>query len=297
MARRKSKKTKNPVLLILAVVIALLLGIFGVEDEQGKYTKTYYGEGEVYVHFIDVGQGSATLIQDERQGILIDSGEKEYSQILSTYITSCGVERLEYVVASHPHSDHIGGMTDIFEDFEVGAVLMPELSSKNMPTTRLYEDFLTYIDEKDMSVEFPEAGDVYTMGDASLTVLGPVEQVKDLNDMSLICKVKACNTDIMLPADAENQELSSVFEDVSADFSSEIIAMAHHGSSSSVHEDFLDAVDADVAIISCGKNNSYNHPHREALDYIEDNSMELYRTDFDGDIVFRCDAEGYDRVE
>ncbi len=297
MAKRRSAKKKPSALLCIIIFILLLItGGFGVETMQGENTNTYLGDGEAYIHFIDVGQGSATLIQFDRSGILIDTGESEYSESLITYIRSCGIDTLEYVVASHPHSDHIGGMTDVFEEFSVGKVLMPELSEINIPSTRVYEKLLIYLDENGMDVEFPEDGDSYTIDDVVISVLGPVEQVEDLNDMSLICKVNACGTKIMVLGDAEKEELSSVYEASLVDRKSDILAMGHHGSSTSVHKAFLRSVDADVAVISCGRENSYGHPHKEALQYIEDNGLDLYRTDYDGTVVFRCDADGYERV-
>lgn len=297
MAKRRSAKKKPSALLGIIIILILIMGGFGIDTEQGELTNSYLGDGEAYVHFIDVGQGSATLIQLDRSGILIDTGEAEYSESLISYIKSCGVDTLEYVVASHPHSDHIGGMTDVFKESVVGTVLMPELSEINIPTTRLYERFLTYIDENNVSVEFPEFGDTYKLGAVSMTIMGPVEQVEDLNDMSLICKVSAYGTDIMILGDAEKQELSSVYKKVSGDWKSDILVMGHHGSSTSVYKSFLNSVDADVAIISCGEDNSYGHPHREVLEYVSDNGLDLYRTDYDGTIVFRCSADGYEVVD
>ncbi len=295
--RRSAKKKPSAILGIIVLIIVLITGYFGTETEQGEHTNSYLGDGEAYIHFIDVGQGSATLIQLDRSGILIDTGEAEYSESLISYIGSCGVETLEYVVASHPHSDHIGGMTDVFKNSVVGTVLMPELSEINIPTTRLYERFLTFIDENNMSVEFPDVGDTYKLGPVTMTIMGPVEQSEDLNNMSLICKVDAYGTDIMVLGDAEKEELSSVYKKTSGDWKSDILVMGHHGSSTSVHKSFLNNVDADVAIISCGRDNSYGHPHREALEYVNDKGLELYRTDYDGTIVFRCDADGYEKVD
>lgn len=295
--RRSSKKGRSSLLALIVVLIVVITGFFGTEKNQGDKTNSYLGDGEAYVHFIDVGQGSATLIQQGRNGILIDTGESEYSESLISYINSCGVDTLEYVVASHPHSDHIGGMTDVFAEFTIGTVLMPELSEINIPTTRVYENFMTYIYENDISAEFPGTGDTYGFDDISFSIMGPVEQEKDLNDMSLICKVNACGTNIMVLGDAEKPELSSVYGAVLGDWKSDILVMGHHGSSTSIYEPLLDDVDARVAIVSCGKDNSYGHPHTEALEYISDNNLELFRTDYEGSIVFKCSADGYERVD
>ncbi|MBQ7118526.1 MAG: MBL fold metallo-hydrolase [Clostridia bacterium] len=294
--RRKGKKGKNSLLGLLLAVIVLVCSYFFGEAEPGKATNTYLGDGEVYVHIIDVGQGSATLIQESNKGILIDTGEADYSDNLVSYINSCGVDELKYVIASHPHSDHIGGMTDVFEAFKVGAVVMPELSEENIPTTRVYENMMEYILDKDMEVMFPVVGDTINLEDISLSFFGPVKQSEDLNNMSLICRVNAFGNKAMVLGDAEKEELTSVYDTVLGEYRADILVMGHHGSRTSVYKPLLNAIDASVAVISCGRDNDYGHPHKEALTYVSQNGMTLYRTDKEGDIVFKFSADGYEKV-
>ncbi len=296
MARRR-RKGKNSLLGLFIAVIVLVCSYFFGETEPGKVTNTYLGDGEAYVHIIDVGQGSATLIQEGNKGILIDTGEDDYGDYLVSYINSCGVDELKYVIASHPHSDHIGGIVDVFEAFKVGTVVMPELSEKNIPTTRVYERMMEYILNEDMDVMFPGVGDTVILETVSVHFFGPVKQTEDLNNMSLICKINAPGTNIIVLGDAEKEELSSVYETVLGEYKSDILVMGHHGSRTSVYKPFLNAVDASVAVISCGRDNDYGHPHKEALNYVSQNGITLYRTDKEGDIVFRCDAEGYEKVK
>lgn len=295
--RRKGKNGKNSLLGLLVAVIILVCSYFFGEAEPGKVTNSYLGDGEAYVHIIDVGQGSATLIQEGIKGILIDTGEADYGDYLVSYINSCGIDELEYVIASHPHSDHIGAIVDVFKAFKVGTVVMPELSEKNIPTTRVYENMMEYILDNDLDVLFPEVGGTVYLENASVSFFGPVKQTEDLNNMSLICKVNIFGNKVMVLGDAEKEELSSVFETVLGEYQSDILVMGHHGSSTSVYKKFLNAVNADVAVISCGRDNSYGHPHKEALKYVSQNNMTLYRTDKDGDIVFRCTADGYEKVK
>ena len=294
--RRKGKKGKNSLLGLLLAVIVLVCSYFFGEAEPGKATNTYLGDGEVYVHIIDVGQGSATLIQESNKGILIDTGEADYSDNLVSYINSCGVDELKYVIASHPHSDHIGGMTDVFEAFKVGAVVMPELSEENIPTTRVYENMMEYILDKDMEVMFPVVGDTINLEDISLSFFGPVKQSEDLNNMSLICRVNAFGNKAMVLGDAEKEELTSVYDTVLGEYRADILVMGHHGSRTSVYKPLLNAIDASVAVISCGRDNDYGHPHKEALTYVSQNGMTLYLTDKEGDIVFKFSADGYEKV-
>lgn len=299
MAKRRKKKSKLSFIIGLIVVILIALGAegFDLSDGKDKNTNLPMTDEDAYVHFIDVGQGSSTLIQVGNKGILIDAGERDYGEYVVDYINSCGIDSLQYVVASHPHSDHIGGMCDVIEEYPIGEIIMPELSEINTPTTKVYENLLDSIIENDITVTASEVGAEFQMEGVSMEIFGPVEQMKDLNDMSVICKVFVNGTDFMILGDAEKPELSSVFETVNSDYTADVIAMGHHGSSTSIHEDFLNAVNADVAVVSCGKDNSYGHPHKEALEYVKENGMTLYRTDYEGDVVFRCTAEGYERVE
>lgn len=302
-SRRRKRKIKNKnknkrkISLILLVLIVIAFGAGLEKTDNDNFNN--YSSGDAYIHFIDVGQGSSTLIQVGNKGILIDGGERDYGDYVSDYINSCGIDTISLVVASHPHSDHIGGLLDVIDDYQIDKVLMPELTDINMPSTKVYEDLLDSIVEKELTVSVAEVGDKYSMEGVKLEIFGPVEQFDDLNDMSIICKATVNGTEFMILADAEKPALSASYSELNykADFSSDVIVMGHHGSSTSVYNSFLNAVDADVAVISCGRDNSYGHPHEEALNYIEENSMTLYRTDYEGDIVFKCTESGYERVE
>ena len=308
MARRKSKKNTKK---LFGIIIAIILAFFAYEAKDivtENVDVAEFAKGDaVYVHFIDVGQGSSTLIQEGASGILIDAGEKDYGQVVIDYLNEVGIKSLEYVVASHPHSDHIGGLDDVLYAFPVDTIIMPELEEFNTPTTRVYEDLLTAVFDNDIKADFIDGKQSYIFGlgdNIDVEVLGPVEQVEDLNDMSVILRANAYDTKFMILGDAEKQELSSAWQrplnktlSINDDtFKSDVIAMGHHGSSTSIHKQFLNAVDADVAVISCGADNSYGHPHKEALDYISENAMNCLRTDESGDIIFKVTAEGYSLV-
>ena len=308
MAKRKSKNNTKK---LISIIIAIIFAFFAYEAKDlitENVDVSEFAKGDaVYVHFIDVGQGSSTLIQQGSSGILIDAGEKDYGQTVIDYLKGVGVTSLEYVVASHPHSDHIGGLDDVIYAIPVDTVIMPELEEFNTPTTRVYEDLLEAIYDNGTVTEFVDndMSRIFGFEDTiNLEVLGPVEQVRDLNDMSIILRVSAFDTKFMILGDAEKQELASVYERPlnktlsinESCFDSDVIALGHHGSSTSIYKPFLDSADADVAVISCGADNSYGHPHIEALDYIEENAMTCLRTDEMGDIVFKVTADGYSLV-
>ena len=299
MARRKSKKKMKK---LIGLIIAIILAFFAYEAKDiitENVDVSEFAKGDaVYVHFIDVGQGSSTLIQQGTSGILIDAGEKDYGQVVIDYLNDVGVTSLEYVVASHPHSDHIGGLDDVIYAFPTYKVIMPELEEFNTPTTRVYEDLLTAVFDKDIDTDFifDEAYHFMLNDDIKVHAISPVEQDENLNNMSIICNVEAFGSKFMVLADAEKDELRSIYNDTIYDFGADVIALGHHGSSTSIYKPFLDAVDADVAVISCGEGNSYGHPHKEALDYINANAMTCLRTDEMGDIVFKVTDEGYSLV-
>ena len=308
MARRKSKSnTKKLISIIIAIILAFLA--YEAKDivtENVDVSEFAKGDA-VYVHFIDVGQGSSTLIQQGSSGILIDAGEKDYGQIVVDYLKDVGITSLEYVVASHPHSDHIGGLDDVIYAFPVDTVIMPELEEFNTPTTRVYEDLLEAIYDNGTVAEFigNDVSRIFGLeDDINIEILGPVEQVKYLNDMSIILRANTYDTKFMILGDAEKQELASVYKSPlntmlsinDTNFESDVVALGHHGSSTSIYKPFLDAVNADVAVISCGVGNRYGHPHKEALAYIDENAMTCLRTDESGDIIFKVTDEGYSLV-
>ena len=298
----KRKKGKPSLLAIIIFIVIALLGVKEtglVEIDNSKLTNSRL-DGEVYVHFIDVGQGSSTLIQQGKNGILIDSGLADYGDTVSDFIKSCGVTDLEYVIATHPHDDHIGSLPQVMDDFTVGKIIMPELAEFNTPTTRVYERLIDYIVDNNIDAYAAEFGDIYEMDDVKVQILGPVKQVKDLNDMSVICKVYAGENTFMLLGDAEKEELASVYEynnKYGSDLKSDVILLGHHGSSTSIYKPFLNKVDAKTAVISCGRNNSYNHPHKEALDYCKQNGIAVVRTDIHGTITYRSTEDSFERID
>ena len=269
-------------------------------EMSGFSSSAYSGAfGDFAVHFIDVEQGDCALVVAGDYTILIDSGEISQKSKVITYIRSLDIDHINMVVASHPHSDHIGGLCDVLERYPAKEIIMPELTEENAPTTRVYEDLLEAIYDNGTTAEFifDEAYHVNFDEDITLRIIAPVEQSDNLNDMSLICYAEAIDSGFAVLGDAEKGELSSVYDETIYDFSADVIAMGHHGSSTSVYKPFLSAVNADVAVISCGKDNSYGHPHKEALDYIQANAMTCLRTDESGNIIFKVTEEGYSLVK
>ena len=291
--RRRSKKKSNPIVTII-VFILFIAGVIYTRtgplvEEKGREVPP---DSQLMVYFLDVGQGSSTLIQSGTSGVLIDAGETEYGDDVCSFIEEVGITKLEYVVATHPHSDHIGGLPQVLEKFGVGTVYAPELAERTVPTTRIYENFLDAVAQSGAQAKYAKVGDEFTFGGAYFRILGPVEQLDDLNNMSVIIRMVYGETEMMFVGDAENEEMQTLC-DYGGNHNADVYLMGHHGSSTSIHKEFLARVSPSIAVISCGEGNSYGHPHREALEYIEKNNLTCLRTDTDGCITFTCTADGF----
>ncbi len=291
----KSKKNTagkvSPFVIILIAVVLLIVTKNNAEEPAATATPVV-GSDTVRVYFIDVGQGSSTLIQQGSDGILVDAGEREAAQTVIDTIKTAGVKTLKYVIATHPHSDHIGGMTDVLNAVKAENIILPRLSQSNTPTTKTYEKFLTAISSNGVKAIAASFGKSYTVGNISIDILGPLVQDQNLNNMSVVCKVNAFRTSILLPGDAEKEEIASM-RNKGADFSCDIMLMAHHGSSTSYDTRYLGAASPAMAIISCGKDNDYGHPHKEIRNYLSKNKIETHRTDKEGTIIVDLTASGY----
>ena len=255
------------------------------EAESGNSGSNTTGE-ELKVHFLDVGQGDSIFIElPDNKTMLIDASEKEYADRITTYIYSCWYNSLDYVVATHPHSDHIGGMADVIGSFSVGNVIL----SPATHTTKTYTNMLTAIDNSGAKVTLGTVGtEVFSDGNLSAVVIAPVtEDYSDLNNSSVMIMLTYGEKKFLLTGDAEEEEERTVTADVKCD----VLKVGHHGSSTSTSGAFLTAASPEYAVISCGAGNSYGHPHTETIDKLKKAGVNIYRTDLQGDIVMTCDGK------
>lgn len=251
----------------------------------------------VNVFYIDVGQGDCELIHTENANILIDAGENlpENPAKIISFAKQLEIEKFDYVIATHPHSDHIGGMADVLREIPTDAVIMPYLSEGNTPTTRIYEELLDTIEELNIPVLEAEPGASYSVDGLTLNILAPLEQDENLNNMSVVVKVCYGNSSYLFEGDAESSAESAILdngENVRAD----ILKAGHHGSRTSSTKAYLKAVDPEIAVISCGERNSYGHPHQQTLDKFRELGITFYRTDTQGTITIGTDGERYEVI-
>ena len=242
---------------------------------------------DLTVTFIDVGQGDAALIKADGKNMLIDAGPNESKDALLTSLTASGIDRVDILVGTHPHEDHFGGMDDVLAKYPVGSIWMPKIAAE----TQTFENLLLSIKGKGLKITAPAPGTVFKLGEAEITVLAPSGKSYDeLNDYSIVLHVKYGNTSFLFTGDTETpveDELLAQSGYVDAD----VLKVGHHGSNSSTFKAFLDAVSPRWAVISCGKDNTYDHPHAETLARLQAANATILRTDMNGSITFTSDGK------
>lgn len=243
-------------------------------------------EGSTFsVHFIDVGQADAALIECDGHYMLVDGGNKADSDILYTVLKNAGAEHLDIVVGTHGHEDHIGGIPGALRYATADMVLCPVTSYDS----DAFEDFARYAEEKGGGITVPAVGDEYPLGSASVVILG-VNSGSDANDTSIILKVLYGETSFLFTGDAEREAEQAVL-DSGADLSATVLKVGHHGSDTSTTYPFLREIMPTYGVISVGRGNSYGHPSDNTLSRLRDADVEFYRTDLNGDVIFSSDGK------
>lgn len=249
-----------------------------LKAEEIKAKEEGVVKGEVKVHFIDVGQADSILIQQDKYSMLIDAGNNEDGQLVCEYIKKQGINKIDYVVGTHPHEDHIGGLDNVINTFDIGEIYMPQKSA----TTKTYKDVLTAIKAKNLSINAPKVGNSFKLGDADFTIMAPYKIYEDANNCSIVLKMKYGNNSFLFNGDAEAvSEMDMVKGNL--DLKCDVFKVGHHGSKTSTCSNFLSSVNPSVAVVSVGKDNKYNHPSKSTMDRLKD--IKVYRTDENGTIV------------
>ena len=239
------------------------------------------------VQIIDVGQADCTLIKmPDGQNMLIDAGNNSDGGYLVDYLESEDVEKIDYLIGTHPHADHIGGMDDIIENFEIGTIYMPRATAN----TKTFEEVLIAIKKKGLKIETATAGKKVLEGEVSAVFLSPSgEYYEELNDYSAVLKLTYGDKSFLFMGDAEALAEKEILQKF--DVKSDVLKVGHHGSSTSSHNAFLKAVNPEIAVISVGEGNDYGHPHKSVLKRLEKIGTRLYRTDLNGTVKVYCDGK------
>ena len=237
------------------------------------------------VYYIDVGQGDSALVVCDGKTMLIDGGEASASRLIYAFLESHGVTYLDYIVATHAHSDHVGGLAGALNDATAGIALSPVTEYDSRP----FNSFVKYLDEQGVPVTVPDPGDTYTLGSAEVVIVGPINPSTNPNNTSIVIKITYGETSFLFTGDAERSEEQDILE-AGYDISATVLKVGHHGSDTSTTYPFLREIMPGFAVISCGENNSYGHPDENTLSRLRDADVAVYRTDMQGTII--CTSDG-----
>ena len=268
------------------MILSLTLSGCAITQPVPQSSASDSADVALVVHIIDVGQGDSIFVElPDDTTLLIDAGEKPYGQTVTDYITALGYDKINYLVGTHPHSDHIGGLEQVVNSFDIGAVYMPKKSH----TTSTYLDLLQAISNKGLSVQAAKAGKIITQGsDFCVDILSPVAEDygDELNLYSAVIKITYGSQRFLFLGDAETENEAQM-SNVQAEF----VKVGHHGSATSSGSEFVRRVGAKYAVVSVGADNSYGLPKENILQRWKDSGATVYRTDESGSIIARCDGE------
>lgn len=256
------------------------------EENETQEIKDGQQSGDyMEVHFIDVGQGDATLIKCGGAAMLIDAGDDSKGTLVQNYLQKQGVTRLDYLVLTHPDSDHIGGAPVIISKFDIDTVFMSDYEKDN----KTYRKLIQALDDKALAWSTPEVGSEWRLGEACFTILGPNGVYSDPNNASVVLLVENGRNGFLFTGDAEEKAEQDILEN-GLSVRADVYKAGHHGSRTASCEAFVEAVSPKTAVISCAEGNSYGHPHAQTLNTFRIAGIEVYRTDEQGSMIATSDG-------
>lgn len=294
MARRRKKKKKNSLLLVIILGILSfllyknpdLIESFSMVNNDVIIHKIE-ADGSLYVYYIDVGEADSILISNNGHNMLIDAGNNEDGPKLVNYLKNgLGITSFDYVVGTHPHEDHIGGLDDIINSFQIGEVYLPD----SYTTTKTFEDVLTAIENKNLEINVPDIGEEFILSSAIFRVLYTGTDIQDLNNASIVLRMDFGDKAFLFTGDATEsieKELIKIPKLIDVD----VLKVAHHGSEYSSIDSFLNYCSPEYAIISVGIPNSYGHPGENTLYRLKKYGANILRTDELGTIILTSDGK------
>lgn len=290
----KGFKTKRILGLLFAIVFILGgMGAFEANKAEAvtgssAASNKQASEKEMNVHFIDVGQADCILVESAGKYMLIDAGNNDDADTIVDYLKEQGVKKLEYVIGTHPHEDHIGSLDTVILTYDIETLIM----SAKGHTTKTFEDVVSAIEKKKLSITDPVPGKKYKLGDSEFTILSP-KKGKDYgdnyNNWSVGIKLENGKNRFVLCGDAEKDSEKDIL-DSKIDLKADVLKLSHHGSRTSTTDAFLKAVKPEYAVISVGKDNDYGLPDEESLKKLSENKIKYFRTDELGTIVASSDG-------
>lgn len=299
---------KNKTVKLLSVILALTFFLTGCEflnevNSSSQQAQSPPAQSEEYLigEFLDVDQADCQLFYlPDGKILLVDAGNRGDGDEIVAYLKNKGISKIDYLVATHPHADHIGGISDVIDSFEIGKIFMPRVAENDIPTTQTYEDFLLSVGRKGLSLTAAKAGNTLFEGDDyKAECFSPAgDDYDDLNHYSVTIKLTYGIHSFLLTGDAEKineNEMMSAGYNLDCD----VLKIGHHGSDSSSSKKFLEKVSPQYAVISCGEDNKYGHPHSETLNTLSNQKglKAVYRTDIDNTIIIKVDGKTENGIE
>lgn len=298
----KNKKLLSLISSIVVIIALIIVGdysgamdsfmelISSSEQTQTSQTGTAVvsDDNSLEVHFIDVGQADAIVIRQDEHTMLVDAGENETGEEVVEYIKSLGITEFDYAVGTHPHSDHIGAMRKIINNFDIEEVFIPAVEHD----TYTYEKTLSLIEEKGITLTIPEPMDTIEFGDAKITFISPASSMEfdDMNDYSITFILEFEDFSAMFTGDM-GVAAEKIILEKGYDIDCDVLKIAHHGSKTASSNDFIDAVTPEYGIMTVALNHDSNLPAKTIVKRCEEKGVKLYRTDYDGNIVLTTDGE------
>ena len=279
MAKKKMKNFK----VIYGLVVAIFIIATALFGEKINSNETFaYGES-VVVRYLDVGQADSILVQSEGINMLIDAGTNSSGQTVVKDLEDLGVTKIDYLIGTHPHEDHIGGMDDVIKKFDIGIIYMPKIQTN----TKTFEDVLDAVSEKGLKITSPKKGDEFEVGGARCEIMTDgIEDTSNLNLSSIVIRMTYGTQSFLFMGDAEKEN-----EETRQWPQTTVLKVGHHGSSTSSSTQFLNEVQPQISVISVGKDNKYGHPTKTTINKLEKIKTKIYRTDESGTITITCDGK------
>ncbi len=270
--------------LYLALAVSILLG--GILSVPVPVLAA--NPDKMEVHFLDVGQGDSTLVVCGGHAMLIDTGDDSKGTAIQNYLQKQKITQLDYLILTHPDTDHIGGAPVIITKFDISKVFVSNFERDN----KAYQKLIQSLDDKRLKALTPKVNSTYSLGTATITILAPNKEYDNPNDSSIALSLKNGSRTFLFTGDAGEEAEKDILKNVDATaLSADVYKVGHHGSKYSTSADFLQAVDPDYAVISCEEGNSYGHPHAETLNTLRTNGVKVYRTDEQGTIIASTDGK------
>lgn len=287
------KKHKKILSAIIAILIILFYNYYTKDIEPSNANKETTPvintvTSNLQIYYFDVGQADSILILNNDTSMLIDAGNNADGPLLVDYIKNrLKINKIDIVVGTHPHEDHIGGIDDIINNFDIGDVYLPEV----ITTTKTFEDMIKAIENKDLAISVPEIGEKFKLGEADFEIIYTGTDDKDLNATSIIINMLYGEKSYLFTGDTtEEVEATILNKNIDID----VLKVAHHGSRYSSSYEFLNIATPDYAIVSVGEENSYEHPHIEAINRIKKHTNNIYMTKDVGTIHLTSDGKNID---